>query len=71
MCYMMIWVKAHYKGVKIVVTLYYFFKDPMFELQPCHYLNHVMFELQPCKYVLYDDLGESKMGIKESNKTIE
>ncbi len=54
----MIWVKAHYKGVKIVVTLYYFFKDPMFELQPC-------------KYVLYDDLGESKMGIKESNKIIE
>jgi hypothetical protein len=30
-----------------------------------------MFELQPCKYVLYDDLGESKMGIKESNKIIE
>jgi hypothetical protein len=30
-----------------------------------------MFELQPCKYVLYDDLGESKLGRRESNKTIE
>jgi hypothetical protein len=30
-----------------------------------------MFELQPCKYVLYDDLGENKMGRKDSNKTVE
>jgi hypothetical protein len=29
-------VKTHYKGAKIVVTLY-FFKGPMFELQPSHY----------------------------------
>jgi hypothetical protein len=41
------------RGAKIVVTLYYFFKGPMFKLQPCYYYEG----FSQCFYINY---GKSK-----------